>query len=263
VTRTKLIVNLTRENVVGVAEIADRPIARMRGLMGREGLPAGEGVLITPAPSIHTGFMRFPIDVLFLDRDMHVLEIAEQLVPWRIASKRGARSVLELAAGESARLGLQVGDALGVREQAEDEAEGRRAPLFSLSGGLGRDWAGDAQMGAPDVVIASADRRFREAASVLLTRRQCAVTTTENVARIGELVADGRAHVVVLDSDQLPDATVGALPDAVGVVLVVDDPESSRKGTVTVAKWGPFDDLVAAIERADRRVVHGEIDDQH
>ena len=260
-TRTKLIVNLTRENVVGVAEIADRPIARMRGLMGREGLPAGEGVLITPAPSIHTAFMRFPIDVLFLDREMQVLEIVEQLVPWRIASKRGARSVLELAGGESARLGLQVGDELEVREQAAAEPAGR-APLFSLSGGPESDWAGDAHLSAPDVVIASPDRRFREAASVLLTRRQCAVRTTENVARIGELVADGRAHVVVLDSDQLPDAAVGALPEAVGVVLVVDDPEASRQGAVTVAKWGPFDDLVAAIERADRRALHGGIDEQ-
>ena len=59
----KLIVNLTRGGVVcerGV--IADRALRRMRGLLGRRTLPEGEGMLLRPAPSIHTAFMRFPID---------------------------------------------------------------------------------------------------------------------------------------------------------------------------------------------------------
>src|SRR5205807_9982181 len=100
---TKLIVNLTRERCVCVSELADGPLSRMRGLLGRSGLPNGEGMLLSPAPSIHTAFMRFPIDAVFLDRELQVLGIVEQLRPWRVASKRKARAVLELAAGESAR----------------------------------------------------------------------------------------------------------------------------------------------------------------
>src|SRR5712691_7383982 len=94
VTKTKLIVNLTRGDAVCVGELADGPLRRMRGLIGRPGLPAGEGLLLSPAPAIHTAFMRFPIDALFLDRDLRVIEIVEQLGPWRVASKYRARAVL-------------------------------------------------------------------------------------------------------------------------------------------------------------------------
>ena len=96
--------------------MADRPLARMRGLLGRSELPRGEGLLLTPAPSIHTAFMRFEIDMLFLDRELHVLRIAPRLRPWRAAAKRRARSVLELACGEAERLGVQVGDQLAILE---------------------------------------------------------------------------------------------------------------------------------------------------
>jgi hypothetical protein len=58
--------------------------------------------------------MRFSIDVVFLDRDGCVLRIAESVRPWRTAAARGARSVVELRAGECARRGLVVGDVLGV-----------------------------------------------------------------------------------------------------------------------------------------------------
>src|SRR5205823_4011426 len=98
----KLIVNLTRGGVVcerGV--IADRALRRMRGLLGRRTLPEGEGILLRPAPSIHTAFMRFPIDVIFVDKDLEVLKVVMGLRPWRVASASGARAVLELAAGES------------------------------------------------------------------------------------------------------------------------------------------------------------------
>ena len=112
----KLIVNLTRDECVCVGELADRPLPRMRGLMGRRGLPAGEGMLLTPAPSIHTAFMRFPIDALFLDRDLRVLDIRASLPAWRVAAKRRARAVLELPAGECARRGVEVGDRLELRD---------------------------------------------------------------------------------------------------------------------------------------------------
>jgi len=115
-TERKLIVNLTRGTAVCEGVLADRLLPRMRGLLGRASLAAGEGLLIRPAPSIHTAFMRFPIDALFLDGDLTVLGIEAEMRPWRVASRRRARAVLELAAGESGRLGVCVGDRLSVRE---------------------------------------------------------------------------------------------------------------------------------------------------
>ena len=79
--------------------VADRLLARARGLLGRSRLPAGEGLLLRPAPSIHTWFMRFPIDAVFLDRELRVLAVRRELGPGRMARARGARAVLELAAG--------------------------------------------------------------------------------------------------------------------------------------------------------------------
>jgi uncharacterized protein len=92
--------------------VADRPLARMRGLMGRAALDRGHGLLLSPAPSIHTFFMRFPIDALFLDSEMRVVRVVSHMRPWRTAMCRGARSVVELPAGEAARLGVVVGDHL-------------------------------------------------------------------------------------------------------------------------------------------------------
>ncbi|HUQ23511.1 MAG TPA: DUF192 domain-containing protein [Gaiellaceae bacterium] len=92
--------------------MAARPLRRMRGLLGRAGLPEGEGILLRPAGSIHTFFMRFAIDAVFLDRELVVVGIEPALGPWRTAARRGAKAVVELASGECARRGIQVGDAL-------------------------------------------------------------------------------------------------------------------------------------------------------
>jgi uncharacterized protein len=94
--------------------VADRMRSRMKGLLGRRQLPPGEGILITPAPSIHTFFMRFPIDVVFLGRDLEVIDLVYSLGPWRTASRRGARAVLELAAGQAADRGVRIGDRLSL-----------------------------------------------------------------------------------------------------------------------------------------------------
>ena len=92
--------------------LAEAPLARMRGLLGRARLEEGEGILLRPASSIHTWFMRFPIDAVFLDRDLGVVDVARDLKPWRVAARRGAHAVVELAAGESERRGLRPGDRL-------------------------------------------------------------------------------------------------------------------------------------------------------
>jgi uncharacterized protein len=89
--------------------VADRLLPRMRGLLGRRGLASGEGLMLKPAPSVHTFFMRFPIDAVFLDRDGSVLKVRSHLRPWRVAGARGAHATLELAAGEAARRGIDQG----------------------------------------------------------------------------------------------------------------------------------------------------------
>lgn len=111
------VVRLIREDGRVVCEqllVAARPVQRMRGLLGRRSLPENEGILLRPAGSIHTFFMSFPIDALFLDRDLVVVGIEPDVRPWRLAGCRGAKSVVELAAGECARRGVAVGDRLAL-----------------------------------------------------------------------------------------------------------------------------------------------------
>ena len=92
--------------------VADRAHRRMRGLLGRKYLRQGEGMVLRPGWSIHTAFMRFPIDVVFLDRELKVLEVRASVPPWRLAARRGARAALELGAGEASRRGIAVPDTL-------------------------------------------------------------------------------------------------------------------------------------------------------
>lgn len=106
--------NAAGEVVCARCEIADRPFARMRGLLGRDGLAEGEGMLFRPAGSIHMFFMRFPIDAVFCDRELHVLSVERGLRPGRTAGAKGAKVVIELAAGAAA--GLEVGDRLALEE---------------------------------------------------------------------------------------------------------------------------------------------------
>jgi uncharacterized protein len=113
------VVALVREDGSTVCErcvVANKMIPRMRGLLGRRSLPAGDGLLIRPAPSVHTFFMRFPIDVVFLSRSGEVLKISADVGPWRARSCRGAYAVLELAAGEAERRGFAVGDHIETEE---------------------------------------------------------------------------------------------------------------------------------------------------
>ena len=99
--------------------LAETPLTRLKGLLGRRELPPGEGLLLRPASSIHMFFMRFAIDAVWVDRELTVLKISSELAPWRTAACRGARGVVELPAGEAARRGIRVGERLGLRERAE------------------------------------------------------------------------------------------------------------------------------------------------
>ena len=89
--------------------VADTPLARMRGLLARPPLQAGQGMLIRPCNMIHTIGMGYPIDVVFLRRDGTVLKVAPAVPPLRMRSHWRAHSVLELAAGEADRCAIVPG----------------------------------------------------------------------------------------------------------------------------------------------------------
>jgi uncharacterized membrane protein (UPF0127 family) len=97
-------------------EIADRTLPRMRGLLGRSGLEPGGGMLLTPEPSVHMFFMRFPIDAVFLDRAHEVVGVKHDLRPWKVAGARGAHATLELPAGAAEAARIEVGDVLIIED---------------------------------------------------------------------------------------------------------------------------------------------------
>lgn len=117
------VVNRSRDGSVVCerALVADNPLLRLRGLLGRASLPAGEGMLFRGESSIHSAFMRFRFDAVFMDRDFRVVGLAQDIPPWRARAVKGARNILELAAGEIARTGVRVGDQLAEVHTREGE----------------------------------------------------------------------------------------------------------------------------------------------
>ncbi|HSW50972.1 MAG TPA: DUF192 domain-containing protein [Bryobacteraceae bacterium] len=105
--------NLTRGNILaGQAEIADTSRKRRVGLLKHDSLPSGHGLWITPCEGVHTFGMKFPIDVIFLDRAKKVLKIRAGMGPRRISLCLRAHSVLELPAGTAAAAETRAGDQL-------------------------------------------------------------------------------------------------------------------------------------------------------
>lgn len=111
--------NVTRDKLLADrAERADSFLQRFKGLMGRPSLEFGEGLHINPCNSIHTFFMRIPIDVAFLDPSGVIVKQFSALPPWRATSVyRKARTVLELPAGTLLASGTQEGDRLDFHEE--------------------------------------------------------------------------------------------------------------------------------------------------
>ena len=94
-------------------EVADRLLPRLKGLLGRARLSPGEGLWLKPCNSIHMLFMRFPIDVAFLDSDGRVVRAIDAIRPWRATrTYLSARSALELPAGTLAEAQIREGDRL-------------------------------------------------------------------------------------------------------------------------------------------------------
>lgn len=84
--------------------------SRNRGLLGRNALPADTGIVLAPCSGVHTWFMRFPIDILFVSRTGEILKVRRAVPPWRLALRFGAFAVIELPAGVS--VGTEAGHQL-------------------------------------------------------------------------------------------------------------------------------------------------------
>ena len=105
--------NLTRSTVLAnFLEVADSGPKRNKGLLGRDGLAPGEGLWIVPCESVHTFFMRFPIDLVYLDRKNRIKKVRSAVGPWRLSACLSAHSVLELPAGTIRATQTQRGDSL-------------------------------------------------------------------------------------------------------------------------------------------------------
>ena len=106
--------NADRRTVLATqAKLASSYVARFLGLMGRKGIDDGGGLLLTRSASIHSFFMRFRFDAVFLDGDGRVVKVVHRMRPWWIAlGGRGAKDVLELPAGVAGRTQTVRGDLL-------------------------------------------------------------------------------------------------------------------------------------------------------
>jgi uncharacterized protein len=109
----KIINQRNGHTVASQAKIARDLLSRSVGLLNRAELSDDEALLIYPCNSIHTFFMKFPIDVAFLDKNHKVVKIVENIQPWRLQSCHFiAKSTLEMTNGSMSRKGLKIGDLL-------------------------------------------------------------------------------------------------------------------------------------------------------
>jgi hypothetical protein len=107
------VTNLTRGTVLATRlELASSAPQRSKGLLGRDGLDSGEGLWIVPCESVHTFFMRFPIDLVYLDRENKIRKLRGAVGAWRMSACLSAHSVIELPAGTIRVAHTQRGDLL-------------------------------------------------------------------------------------------------------------------------------------------------------
>jgi len=115
--------NLTRDTQIADSlEVAASGPKRSKGLLGRNGLERGEGLWIIPCEAVHTFFMRFPIDLIYLDRKHRVKKVSDSVPAWRISGCFTAHSVLELPSGTIRESRTERGDLLEIIESPESTA---------------------------------------------------------------------------------------------------------------------------------------------
>ena len=143
--------------------------SRCVGLLSRRAIPQEEGLLLMPGGSIHTLGMRFTIDVVFLNRQMRIVGLAERVPPWRIrVAPRGTGRVLELAAGQIAATRLTTGTYLIVDTPAEPT-----------------DRSNDPTIKLPRPLSAACSRLPIQFSLRLPIERRCAVSSTAKCSRTG------------------------------------------------------------------------------
>jgi uncharacterized protein len=232
--------------------VADTLFRRLRGLLGQRTLRPGEGIVLRPGWSIHTAFLLFSIDVVFVDGDQVVIKVVRNLKPWRAVTCRGARDVVELAAGEATRRRIQAGDRVSWAAQPRNGRVPRPEAAAS-------SFSTDGNGGAPErpirVLLASRDDRFLRLSRFLLTRDDFAVESTKRPPSAVDLVERHGTEVVVLDaSDSLSEAArtvaaIEALNPRVRVLLVCDsDRPRPTTGLNVMEKWESLETLADEIK---------------
>lgn len=105
------ILNVTRNTqIANRAEVAGSGMKRSKGLLGRKGLDAGEGMWIVPCEAVHTFFMQFPLDLIYLDKKNRIRKVKSNVRPWRLSVCLSAHSIIELPVGAIRDSQSQPGD---------------------------------------------------------------------------------------------------------------------------------------------------------
>jgi uncharacterized membrane protein (UPF0127 family)/CheY-like chemotaxis protein len=225
--------------------VADSTLRRMRGLLGRRTLAKGEGIVLRPAWSIHTAFMHFSIDVVFIDAEQVVMRVEHGLRPFKTASCRGAREIVELAAGECERRGLAAGDRVAWASRNIVNA----VPIVADST-LPAEPRGT-------VLIASSDQRFVKLARFHLEGHGIAVGDLPVAVALSGSLAEAEVDAVLLDAaTSLGDGlralnAVHAQRPELPVVLVVEAPGKQSLDSVRAYdKWQETEAAIDAVEEA-------------
>jgi CheY-like chemotaxis protein len=203
-------------------------------------------MVLRPAWSIHTAFMRFPIDVVFLDADQVVVRIEADVRSWRTVSCRGAREIVELATGECRQRGLEVGDRVAWASRSAMDAR--------LDRGVS-PWEGDASEPRARVLVASRDPRFVRLARFLLGGRDLEVQELTTPERLPDAVAEPDVDLAVLDgggavAEALRTANAArARRPEVPVVIAADTGGKSPAGVRVFDRWNETEELLLDIER--------------
>ncbi len=225
--------------------VADSAWRRLKGLLGKRSLASGEGLVLRPAWSIHTAFMRFPIDVVFVDAELAVIRIDHELPPFRTATCRGAREVVELAAGECKRNGVAPGDRIAwasrnivnaIASQASPELRTERRGT---------------------VLVASSDQRFVKLARFLLEGRGIAVGDQSVANALGDSLGDADVDAVLIDARESIGDGLRAFnkahverPELPIVVVAESHAEHPPQSIRVYHKWQETEAAIDAVEHA-------------